>query len=51
MSVFGFSKISLIVFAFSLIIVMISLVPVVFPALISETVTVSDLEKIGIIPY
>ena len=51
MSVFGFSKISLVVFAFSLIIVMISLVPVIFPALISETVTVSDLEKMGIVPY
>ena len=51
MSVLNYSKTSWIVFAFSLIIVMISLVSVLFPALISETVTVSDLEKIGIVPY
>ncbi|HJJ23491.1 MAG TPA: hypothetical protein OQH54_07255 [Nitrosopumilus sp.] len=51
MSVVKYSKISWTVFAFSLIIVMISLIPVLFPALISETVTVSELEKIGIIPY
>ena len=51
MPVLKYSKTSWIVFSFSLIIVTISLIPVVFPALISETVTVSDLEKIGIIPY
>ena len=51
MSVLNYSKTSWIVFAFSLIIVMISLISVLFPALISETVTVSDLEKMGIVPY
>ena len=51
MLVLKYSKISWIVFALSLIIVIISLIPVIFPALISETVTVSDLEKIGIVPY
>ena len=51
MLVLKYSKISWIVFAFSLIIVIISLIPVIFPALISETVTVSDLEKMGIVPY
>jgi hypothetical protein len=46
-----YSRISQLVFAFSLIIVTISLISVVFPALISETVTTSYLEKIGITPY
>ena len=43
-----FSKISLTVFVFSILISGISLVSVVFPALISETVSISELEKIGI---
>ena len=46
-----FSKISVIVFLFSIIISGISLISVVFPALISETVSISELEKIGIIQH
>lgn len=46
-----YSKTSWIVFTFSLIITTISLIPVVFPALITEIVTVSDLEKIGAIQH
>lgn len=44
----GYSKISWTVLVFSIIISMISLITVIFPALISETVTVSELEKIGV---
>ena len=47
----SYSKTSKLVLLFSLFVVIFSLIPVVFPALISETVTISDLEKIGIIPY
>mgnify|MGYP004000959051 CR=1 FL=1 len=43
-----FSRISWAVFVFSIIISTISLVSVIFPALISETVSISELEKLGI---
>ena len=43
-----YSKVSWIVLLFSITISGISLISVVFPALISETVSISDLEKLGI---
>lgn len=43
-----FSKISVTVFLFSIIISGVSLISVIFPALISETVSISQLEKLGI---
>ena len=47
----SYSKTSKLVLLFSLFVVTFSLISVVFPALISETVVVSDLERMGITPY
>ena len=47
----SYSKTSKLVLLCSLFVVTFSLISVVFPALISETVVVSDLERMGITPY
>ena len=47
----SYSKTSKLVLLFSLFVVTFSSISVVFPALISETVVVSDLERMGITPY
>ena len=43
-----FSKVSVTVFLFSIMVSGISLISVVFPALISETISISELERLGI---